>query len=110
MNLEQTKAKFAHPGNEAAVLACVLQDPSNYYEVEAQLSEQDFLTPQHKALWVIIKALAHQGVTKPDISTILSQATALDLEQKISGPNIQAYDYIGALFDKSIDSSNIGFT
>jgi len=109
MDLETTKAKFAHPGNEAAVLACVLQDPSSYYEVETQLSEKDFLTPHHKAIWVVIKALAAQGVTQPDISTILTQANSLDLEKKISGPNINAYDYINALFDKSIDSTNIGF-
>jgi len=109
MDLEQVKSSFAHPGNEAAVLACVLQDPSNFYEVEAQLSEQDFLTPHHKAIWVVIKSLATQGVSKPDLSTILTQANSLDLEKKISGPNINAYDYINALFDKNIDSSNIGF-
>jgi replicative DNA helicase len=107
--MDQTKATFAHPGNEAAVLACVLQEPSNFYEVEAKLSERDFLTPHHKAIWVIIKSLAHQGISKPDLSTILTRAGDLDLEQEISGPNIKAYDYINALFDKSIDTSNIGF-
>lgn len=109
MNFDQIKSSFAHPGNEAAVLACVLQDPSNYYEVEAQLSEQDFLTSHHKAIWVVVKSLVAQGVTKPDLSTVLTQINTLDLEKKISGPNINAYDYINALFDKNIDSSNIGF-
>lgn len=107
--MEQIKSQFAHPGNEAAVLACVLQEPSNFYEVEAQLSEQDFLTSHHKAIWVIIKSLAQQGISKPDISTILTRAADLNLEKEISGPNIKAYDYINALFDKSIDATNIGF-
>ncbi len=107
--MSQTKAQFAHPGNEAAVLACVLQDPSNLYEVEAKLSEQDFLTPHHKAIWVVIRSLSQQGVITPDISTILTRAGDLDLEKEITGPNVKAYDYIGALFDKSIDASNIDF-
>ena len=107
--MDQIKAKFAHPGNEAAVLACVLQSPANYFEVESQLSEQDFLTPHHKAIWVIIKSLSQQGITSPDISTVLTRAGDLDLEKEISGPNIKAYDYINALFDKSIDVNNIGF-
>ncbi len=107
--MDQVKAQFAHPGNEAAVLACVLQEPSNLYEVEAKLSEQDFLTPHHKAIWVVIKSLAQQGVSKPDISTVLTRAGDLDLEKEISGPNVKAYDYINALFDKSIDTNNIDF-
>jgi len=107
--MDNAKAQFAHPGNEAAVLACVLQAPANFYEVEARLSEQDFLTPHHKAIWVIVKSLAQQGVTAPDISTILTRAGDLDLEKEINGPNVKAYDYINALFDKSIDTNNIGF-
>ncbi len=107
--MDEIKAQFAHPGNESAVLACVLQEPSNFFEVEAQLSEQDFLTPHHKAIWVVIKSLSQQGVTSPDISTVLTRAGDLDLEKEISGPNVKAYDYINALFDKSIDTNNIGF-
>jgi len=107
--MDQVKAQFAHPGNEAAVLACVLQSPGNFFEVEAQLSEQDFLTPHHKAIWVVIKSLSQQGVTNPDISTVLTRAGDLELEKEISGPNVKAYDYINALFDKSIDTNNIGF-
>ncbi len=107
--MDQIKAKFAHPGNEAAVLACVLQSPATYFEVESQLSEQDFLTSHHKAIWVVIKSLSQQGVTTPDISTVLTRAGDLDLEKEISGPNIKAYAYINALFDKSIDTNNIGF-
>jgi replicative DNA helicase len=107
--MDEIKAQFAHPGNEAAVLACVLQNPANFFEVEAQLSEQDFLTPHHKAIWVVIKSLSQQGVTNPDISTVLTRAGDLELEKEISGPNVKAYDYINALFDKSIDTNNIGF-
>lgn len=109
MDLEQNKAKFAHPGNEAAVLACVLKDPSNYFEVEAKLSDGDFLTPHHRALWVIIKSLTKQDIINFDASTLLNHATTLDLEKKISGPNVSAYDYITALLDKSIDPTNIDF-
>lgn len=109
MDLEQSKAKFAHPGNEAAVLACVLKDPSTYFEVEAKLADGDFLTPHHRALWTIIKSLTQQDIIKFDASTLLNQAVALDLEKRISGPNLSAYDYITALLDKSIEPSNIDF-
>ena len=44
-----------------------------------------------------------------DVSTLLNQAISLDLEKKISGPSVSAYDYINALFDKSIDPANIDF-
>ncbi len=109
MDLEQAKDKFAHAGNEAAVLACVLKDSSNFFEVKAKLSEQDFLTPHHRALWTVINSLVQQEVLVFDTSTVLTQATALGLESKISGPNISAYDYINALFDKNVDPINIDF-
>ena len=109
MDLEQAKVKFAHTGNEAAVLACVFRDGSNFFEVEARLTERDFLTPQHKAIWVIIKSLIQQDVAILDTSTILNQAITLELEDRISGVNVKAYDYISALFEKNVDSANIGF-
>jgi replicative DNA helicase len=109
MDLEQSKAKFAHPGNEAAVLACVLKDPSSYFEVEAKLTDTDFLTPHHRALWTVIKSLTRQDIITFDASTLLNQAITLDLEKKISGPNVSAYDYIVALMDKNIEPANIGF-
>lgn len=109
MDLEQTKAKFAHAGNEAAVLACVLKDPSNYFTVEARLNDWDFLTAHHRAIWIVIKSLVQQDVIVFDASTLLNQASSLLMEDKIGGPNVSAYDYINALFDKSIDPVNIDF-
>jgi replicative DNA helicase len=109
MDLEQTKDRFAQTGNESAALACVLKDPANYFEVEAKLSDQDFLRPHHRAIWTIIKSLVRQEVIILDTSTLLNQAVALDLEKKIGNANISAYDYINALFDKSIDPANIDF-
>lgn len=104
MDLEQAKVKFAHPGNEAAIIACVLKDPTNYYEVEAKLTDSDFLTSTHKAIWTVIKSLIRGGVVSVDASSILNQAKVLELDKYIGG-----YDYITALFEKSIDPNNIGF-
>lgn len=104
MDLEQAKAKFAHAGNEAAVIACVLKDATNYFEVDSKLSDSDFLTQHHKAIWVIIKTLIRDGVVSLDASSILNQASSMKLEDHIGG-----YDYITALFDKSIDPGNIDF-
>lgn len=103
-DIEQAKSRFAHAGNEAAVIACVLKDATNYFEVDAKLSDGDFLTPNHKAIWTIIKTLARQDVVSVDASAILTQASAMKLEEHIGG-----YDYIAALFEKHIDSSNINF-
>lgn len=104
MDLEAAKAEFAHAGVEAAILACVFKDPTNYYEVEAKLSEPDFLTSQHRAMWTIVRTLVREGITSLDTAAILSQATALKLESTIGG-----YDYVHTLFDKDIDPINIGF-
>jgi len=104
MSLEEKKARFAQPGNEAAVLACVLKDPAAYFEVEAKLAETDFLSPQNKALWVVIKHLMREGVVSLDIAAIMSQATALKVEDTIHG-----YEYVSALTDKIVDPANLQF-
>jgi replicative DNA helicase len=104
MDLEQAKVKFAHPGLEAAILACVFKDPTNYFEVEAKLSEPDFLTPHHRAIWTIVRTLVREGVAGLDTAAILTQAASLKLDTQIGG-----YDYVSALFDKNIDPANIDF-
>jgi replicative DNA helicase len=104
MELDQTKIKFAHAGNEAAIIACVLKDPTNYFEVEAKLEDGDFLTPHNRALWAIIKGLMREDLATLDASAILTQAGILKLEDRIGG-----YDYVNALFDKGIDPNNIDF-
>lgn len=104
MDLEQAKNKYAHAGNEAAVIACVLKDPTNFFEVEAKLSDNDFLSGHNRAAWTVIKSLARQGLTTIDAASILNQAEILKLEKHIGG-----YDYINALFEKNIDSQNIDF-
>ena len=104
MQIEETKNRFAHPGNEAAVLACVFKDITNYFEVEAKLDDRDFLKPHHKALWTIIKTLMRADVTTLDLAAIMNQASVLKIEESIGG-----YDYVSSLFEKSVDPSNIQF-
>ncbi|MBD3260414.1 MAG: AAA family ATPase [Candidatus Altiarchaeales archaeon] len=105
MDLEKTKAKFAHNGNEAAIIACVLKDPDScFFEVEAKLRDQDFLTVHNRALWAIIKSLMREEIVNLDTTAILNQANTLKLEEKIGG-----YDYVNALFEKSIDPGNVDF-
>jgi replicative DNA helicase len=104
MEIEQVKSKFAHAGNEAAALACIFKDATNYFEVEAKLSEQDFLTPHHRALWTIIKTLMRADVMILDLASIMNQASVLKIEENIGG-----YDYVSSLFEKSVDPANIHF-
>lgn len=104
MDIEQVRTKFAHAGNEAAIIACVLKDPTNYFEVEAKLGDQDFLSPHNRALWTTIKSLIREEITTIDATSLLNQANVLKLEDKIGG-----YDYINALFEKSVDPNNIDF-
>ncbi len=54
MDLKSAKVKFAHAGHEAAALACIFKDSSLFYDVDSKLSEKDFLTPHHKALFTVI--------------------------------------------------------
>ncbi len=104
MTSEEVQHRFAHAGNEAAVIACVLRDASNYFQVESKLTDNDFLTPHHRALWRIIKTLTRQDVVTLDAATILAQSEVLKLSDMIGG-----YDYINALFEKSVDPHNIDF-
>jgi len=104
MDLEQTKVKFSHAGNEATIIACVLKDPTNYFEVEAKLSDGDFLTSHNRALWTIIKGLMREDLATLDAAAILTQAGTMGLEEKIYG-----YDYVNALFDKRVEPNNIEF-
>jgi len=104
MELEQLKAKFASSGNESAVLACIFKDPAHYYNVEQKLGEEDFLTPHHRAIYTIVRSLMRQEVITIDSAAILTQAASLNLEKNIGG-----FDYVNALFDKSIDPKNIDF-
>lgn len=104
MDLEQAKVGFHTSGNESAVLACIFKDPSCYYEVQSKLSDTDFLTPHHRALWVIVRTLVRQGVPSLDTAAILTEASSKGLADKIGG-----YDYVNALFEKTIDPANLGF-
>jgi len=104
MPSDQVKSKFAHAGNEAAVLACVFKDVTNYFEVEAKLADQDFLTPHHKALWTIIKTLMRANVTTIDLAAVMNQASVLKMEEGVGG-----YDYVSSLFEKSVNPTNIQF-
>lgn len=105
MELEQVKSKFAQPGNESALLACVCKDPTNYYLVESKLSETDFLTPHHRAIWTVIRSLIREDLTALDTSAILNQSTALGLKEDQVG----GYEYISALFDKRVEPGNLNF-
>ncbi|KKM64563.1 hypothetical protein LCGC14_1500110 [marine sediment metagenome] len=104
MDLEQTKVRFAHAGNEAAIIACVLKEPTNFFEVESKMGDGDFLTSHNRALWIIIKGLMREDLATLDASAILTQSSAMNMDDKIGG-----YDYVNALFDKSVDPNNIEF-
>ena len=104
MDLEQTKVRFAHAGNEAAIIACVLKEPTNFFEVESKMGDGDFLTSHNRALWIIIKGLMREELATLDASAILTQSSAMNMDDKIGG-----YDYVNALFDKSVDPNNIEF-
>lgn len=103
MDWERLKIEFSHAGNENAIIACVLKDPSLFYEVEARISERDFLTTHNRAVWTIIRSLVRQDV-KLDTTTIWTQAEALGLDTKVHG-----YEYVSALFEKEVDVSNLDF-
>src|SRR5574338_108176 len=105
MELEQVKSRFAQPGNESALLACVCKDPTNYYLVESKLAETDFLTPHHRGIWTVIRSLIREDLTMLDTSAILNQAAAMGLKED----QIGGYDYISALFDKRVEPENLNF-
>jgi replicative DNA helicase len=97
-----TREEFADKGSERIVISCILQYPDLIVDVEAKLGEVDFLSPYHRAIYVVLKSLYKQGVKQFDLLSVMDEA-----EKRSLKPTIGSGDYINALFSAVISPGNI---
>ena len=97
-----SQEKFADRGNERMVLSCVLRDPDLMIDVTAKLKEEDFLSPNHRALYAILASLYTRGVQAFDLPAVVSEAETRGALKIIGG-----WDYVDALKASTVDPSNL---
>lgn len=96
-----TKERFESRGDERIVLACVLQNPDLLVEADHKLSENDFLSEHHRALYSLLKKLDAQGVKSFDLVVVITEAAKFGMEELIGG-----VDYLNALMSTIVDKAN----
>jgi replicative DNA helicase len=96
------KAKFEDRGSERAVIAAVLQNPDLIVEVQAKISERDFLSDHHRCIYSILHSLYDQGVHSFDMMAVLDYADKRNVIESIGGG-----DYIDALYRMEVDPRNL---
>lgn len=101
---ESVKEKFCKSTYERSLLSYCFKSIEHYYTISSSVTENDFLRPEHKLLWVILGTLVKRGVSKFDPSTVIHEAQQNDVLEKIGG-----YDYIYAIEEMILDVNNLQF-
>jgi len=101
---EKIKEMFCQPVFERALLAYCFESIENYYTIASSTTDQDFLRPEHRLIWVIMGALIKRGAAKFDGSMIISEAQDNGVLADIGG-----YEYINAIIGLDISDMNIQY-
>jgi len=103
MSNEETKELFCKPSEERSLLCYALNKMDNFYTICSQLEERDFLDPEHKMIYIIMKSLtASKTIEKFDVSMITSEAKNNGVLDNIGG-----YEYIESISSMELDNSNL---
>lgn len=101
---ELNKDMFCHPMYERALLSYCLRSLDHYYMIAPFMEERDFLNPEHRLLFVIIKHLVSMGAPKIDASMIVNESEKSGVLESIGG-----YDYLMAIMDMELSEGNVQF-
>lgn len=101
---EKIKEMFCMPVYERSLLSYSIKNIENYYSIISVVSEQDFLRPEHKLIWVIIGTLIKRGVSKIDAALIVNEAQVNGVIKEIGG-----YEYITAILNMDLSDDNIQY-
>ena len=101
---EATKDEFCQPVYERALLSYCFRNIDNYYTIISKVSEQDFLRPEHRLLYIILGTLAKTNILKFDSSMVTNEAQKNGVLQQIG-----SYDYVSAIIGLELDESNISY-
>jgi len=103
MTAEEARELFCKPGDERALLSYAIKRADNFYTICSKVEESDFLYPDHRAIYTILKMLVDKGgLEKFDVSTIVNEATANGVLKNIGG-----YDYIESIADMPLEQANL---
>lgn len=102
MNQEEIREMFCRPGDERALFSYSLKNIDNFYSICSKMSANDFLYPQHKTIFLIMKSLVDRSnVEELDVTLINSEAQAEGVFSNIGG-----YEYIQSISEMPISDSN----
>ena len=102
--IEKTKEMFTQAVYERALLSYCFESIDNYYVIASAVSDQDFLRPEHRLVWIIMGSLIKRGVSKFDGSLITNEATHDGVIKDIGG-----YDYVNAVIGMDISDTNVQY-
>jgi len=101
---ERLKERFCKPSHERALLSYCFKSLDKYYTIASTISDNDFLRPEHKLIWVIFGTLTKRGIDQFDVSMVVNEAQQNNILKEIGG-----YDYIIALVDMDLTETNIDY-
>jgi len=101
---EKTKELFCQAVYERVLLSYCFKSIDNYYEISSSVSDQDFLRPEHRLIWVVVGSLIKGGVSKLDGSMVINLAQKENILQQIGG-----HEYINAIIGLDLDDGNIRY-
>lgn len=103
MNSEEIKEIFCKPGDERALLSYAIKRADNFYTICSKVEESDFLYPEHRTIYILLKTLVDKGgLDKFDISMIVNEAQANGVLRNIGG-----YDYVESIADMPLEQQNL---
>ena len=102
--IEKTKEMFTQAVYERALLSYCFESIDNYYIIASAVSDQDFLRPEHRLMWIMFGSLITRGVSKFDGSLVVNEATHNGVLKDVGG-----YEYINAVIGMDISDTNIQY-
>lgn len=101
---EKYKEMFCQAVYERALLSYCFESIDNYYIVASAVSDQDFLRPEHRLLWIMMGSLVKRGASKFDGSMIINEAKTNGVLKDVGG-----YEYVNAIIGMDLSDSNIDY-
>lgn len=103
MKSEEVREIFCKPGDERALLSYAIKRADNFYSICSKVEETDFLYPEHRTIYTLLKALVDRGgLHKFDLSMIVNEAQANGVLDNIGG-----YDYVESISDMPLERENL---
>jgi len=99
------KEMFCKPGDERSLLSYSLKRADDFYSICSKVDETDFLSSDHRTIYVIMKTLVERGgLDKFDVSMIVNEAKNNGVSDNIGG-----YDYIESIRQMPLERKNLDY-